>query len=82
MAVKKTQPFNFSKSLSELEQINEWFQKDDIDLDIGLSKFKRGLELIKQCRTRLKEVENEFREVRSQYKEPADEDLAGDSPEN
>lgn len=63
--------FDFSKAISELEEINNWFQKEDIDLEVGLSKFKRGLELIKKCRARLKEVENEFIKIK---KEVAQED--------
>ena len=33
-------------------------------MDTGLAKFRRGLELIKICRGRLKQVENEFIEIK------------------
>lgn len=66
---QKKSSFNFTKSLQELEEINGWFEQEDIDLDAGLSKFKRGLAIIKDCRAHLKEVENEFHEVRTQYEE-------------
>ena len=59
--------FDFSKSVEELEQINRWFQNEDIDLDQGLAKFRRGLELIKKCRGRLKQVENEFVEIKKEF---------------
>lgn len=65
--MSQNQPFDFSKAIDELEQINRWFQDEDIDLDTGLSKFRRGLELIKKCRERLKHVENEFVEIKKEF---------------
>lgn len=52
--------FDFTKALNEIEEINRWFQNEDINLDEGLIKFRRGLELIKQCKEKLRQVENEF----------------------
>lgn len=60
-------PYDFSKAIDELEEINHWFQNEDIDLDAGLTKFRRGLALIKHCRERLKQVENEFVEIKKEF---------------
>lgn len=70
---KDSEKFDFAKALKELEEINNWFQGDEIDLDIGLKKFRRGLSLIKKCRERLKQVENEFIEIKKEF--AADEPL-------
>lgn len=59
--------FDFSKAVKEIEEINNWFQNEDIDLSLGLEKFKKGLELIKKCKSRLKQVENEFTEIKKEY---------------
>lgn len=59
--------FDFSKTINELEEINRWFQNEDVDLDAGLTKFRRGLELIKKCRERLSQVENEFIEIKKEF---------------
>lgn len=59
--------FNFSKAIADIEKINQWFQNEEIDLDEGLEKFRNGLELIKKCKSRLKEVENEFADIKKQY---------------
>lgn len=64
---KERSKFDFTKAFQELEEINEWFQGEEIDLDEGLKKFRRGLELIKQCRGRLKEVENQFQEIKGDF---------------
>jgi exodeoxyribonuclease VII small subunit len=59
--------FDFASSIHQLEEINTWFQNEDLDLDEGLEKLKRGKELIKKCRTRLQEVENEFIEIKKEF---------------
>ncbi len=61
--------FHFTKSYEEIEKINEWFQKEDIDLDEALKKYKRGMELVKQCKERLKDAENKFEEVKKELQE-------------
>lgn len=58
--------FDFAKAMKELEEINKWFQEEEIDLDLGLEKLKRGKELITACRERLKDVENQFIQIRDQ----------------
>jgi exodeoxyribonuclease VII small subunit len=68
---KKQAKFNFNQALLELEEINRWFQQEDIDLEEGLKKLKSGKELIAKCRSRLKEVENEFVEIQDDM-EPAE----------
>ena len=73
----KDKPFDFAKALKELEEINRWFQNEEIDLDEGLTKFRRGLELIKKSKGRLKQVEIEFNEIKKEFggEEKASEEL-------
>jgi len=59
--------FNFTKAYKEIEEINEWFQREDIDLDEALKKYERGMELIKKCKERLKQAENKFEEIKKKY---------------
>jgi exodeoxyribonuclease VII small subunit len=61
MADKK---INLKESLGKLNSIVEWFdEQEEVDVEIGLEKVKEGAELIKVCRKRLSEVENEFKEI-------------------
>lgn len=62
------QKFDFASAIKELEEINHWFQSDEIDLDVGLEKLKQGKDLINQCRSRLQQVENEFTKIKADYK--------------
>ena len=61
--------FDFTESVNKLEEINSWFQNEDIDLDEGLQKLKVGKELIKKCRIRLQDVENEFIKIKKEFGE-------------
>lgn len=70
----KTKTAQFGDAYRELEEIVAWFEKDDIDLDEGLKKFERGLELAAQCRERLKSVENKVTEIKAKFGETSAED--------
>ncbi len=59
--------FNFKQALEELKKINDEFDSEDIDLDQALKKFKYGLELAKQCKDRLREIENEVVKIKERF---------------
>ncbi len=54
-----------SESLSKLESIAEWFEKQEkIDLEEGLEKVKQGAEIIKDLKTKLEGIKNKFEEIK------------------
>lgn len=56
---------NLSENLKQLSQIANWFDKmEEIDVEDGLEKVKEAVALIKSCKERLKEIENEFEEIK------------------
>ena len=58
---------DLTKSLEELNKIAIWFdQQEEADIEAGLKKVKEASVLIKQSRTRLAEIENEFKEIRKE----------------
>jgi len=61
------QKVNFAKAFEELEAITEWFEQGEADLEEGLKKFERGLELAKACKERLAEVENRVTEIKKKF---------------
>ena len=63
MADKKDK-ISFKKAVEELEEINKWFSEDEIDLEEGLKKLKRGNELILTCQKMLDEAETEFIDIK------------------
>jgi hypothetical protein len=56
---------NLSESLKKVQEIIAWFDdQEEVDVEKGLEKIKEGTGLIKESRTRLKEIENEFEVVK------------------
>ena len=66
-----TKPFEFEKALKELEEITAWFESSDVDLDQGLAKFERGMELSAQLKEHLQTVENRVEKIKQRFNEPA-----------
>ena len=62
-----TKPFEFEKSLKELEEITAWFESSEVDLDAGLAKFERGMELATDLKTHLATVENRVEKIRQRF---------------
>ena len=53
-----------------MEGIIKWFnEQEEVDVEAGLDKVKRGVVLIKAGKERLKELENEFDKVKKELKE-------------
>lgn len=59
----------FAQAFSELEEITGWFETAEVDLDEGLKKFERGLELAKLCKEKLAEVENKVVELKKKFED-------------
>lgn len=68
---KKTRPsaegFDFGRAYKELEDIVDWFEGGEVDLEAGLAKFERGLVLARKCKERLKEVENRVNAIKVKF---------------
>jgi exodeoxyribonuclease VII small subunit len=65
MATKKE--VSFAKAFAELEELTQWFETEDVDLDEGIKKFERGLELSTICKKKLAEVENKVTELKKKF---------------
>jgi exodeoxyribonuclease VII small subunit len=64
MAEKK---INLKESLSKLNDIVSWFEEqDEVDVEVGLEKVKEGANLVKDCKARLSEIENEFETIQKE----------------
>ena len=58
---------NVEKAFEELESITAWFERGEVDLDEGLKKFERGLELAAACKEKLMEIENKVSEIKKKF---------------
>ncbi len=64
----KRKTTNFALEFQELEEITRWFDgQEQLDLDAGLKKFERGLELAAVLKEKLAQVENKVEEIKSKF---------------
>jgi len=63
--------FEFDKALTELEEITQWFEGTNVDLDQGLIKFERGMELASKLKSHLSTVENRVEKIKARFAAPA-----------
>jgi len=68
MTTKKTKG-DFASKFKELEDIAEWFEKGEPDIDKGMKKFERASALAKELKTVLEEAENKIQIIRSSNEE-------------
>lgn len=55
------QKTNLTESLNSLQEIVTWFEEQvDVDVEEGLTKVKLAAQLIKDSKSRLAEIENDF----------------------
>ncbi len=57
----------FAEAFQELETITAWFETAEVDLDEGLKKFERGLELAQICKAKLAEVDNKVVDLKKKF---------------
>ena len=61
---------NLKDSLKRLNDIAVWFEEqDEVDVEAGLEKLKEGADLVKICKKRLSEIENEFEQIQREVTE-------------
>lgn len=66
---------DLSKNLEKLSAIASWFEtQKEIDVEEGLKKVKDAAVLIKESKSRLKEIENEFVEIKKNIEEEMGDD--------
>lgn len=66
MAVKK---FNYKKALDEIEQIVYKIENGEPDIDELSNMVQRAADLIKQCKTKLKDTGSELEDILQKLEE-------------
>jgi exodeoxyribonuclease VII small subunit len=60
MVMKK---FNYKNALEEIERIIEKIENEEIDVDELSALVKKAADLIKQCKAKLRDTENELGDI-------------------
>ena len=53
--------------MAKLEEILEWFEQDEIDLDQALAKYEAGLKLTKELEGYLETAENKVKVIKTKH---------------
>lgn len=73
MSKPRRSDVDVAHSFKELEEISQWFETSEPDLDEGLKRFERAMELSSALRERLEEAENTIKEIKVKYGEVTEE---------
>lgn len=63
MSKKKSNNFSISKSLEEIENINQYLQSEEVDIDKALEEFKKGIKLSQEIKKHLQQAENKVNKL-------------------
>lgn len=66
-AKKDTKAIDVAKGFSELEEIATWFEQGEDDLDQGLKKFERAMEIADALKKRLDAAENTIKDIKGRF---------------
>ena len=58
-----TKKFNYKKALEEIEDIVTKIESEEVDVDELSAMVKKAANLIRQCKTKLRETGNELEEI-------------------
>lgn len=64
---KKTEA-NYQSLSQELEAIMLELQREDLDIDVALEHYQRGLEVVQTLETYLKTAENSVKKLQAKFK--------------
>ena len=64
----ESEELNYSEALTELEQILEQIESDELDIDDLLGKVKRAAGLVEVCRLKLNGIEAEVENILTKIK--------------
>ncbi len=64
MPAKDSKQFKFAESYKKLQELTEWFEKDEIDLEEGIKKYEEGIKLVAELKKYLETMENKVKELK------------------
>ena len=60
---------SFEENMADLEEIVEKLENGDVNLDDAIEEFKKAMDLIKDCDSKLKNAEDTIAEIVGENKE-------------
>lgn len=69
MSDKTKNNISLFQAFKELEEITQQMENEEVDLEKGIPKFKRGLQLARFLKEKLTKIENEIEEIKVEFKD-------------
>ncbi len=60
---------SIQKKMKQLEEIVEWFESDNVDIDEALAKYESGLKLANELQDDVKSAKNKFTKIKKSFSE-------------
>jgi len=64
---KESKEVDVAKGFQELEDIAGWFERGETDLEKGLEKFERAMQVADVLKKRLAAAENRVKDIKKKY---------------
>ena len=64
---KDSKEIDIAKGFQELEEISEWFERGEANIDQGLEKFERAMAIADVLKKRLSAAENKVKEIKKKF---------------
>ncbi len=58
---------SIQNKMKRLEEIVEWFESEDVDIDEALAKYEAGLKLAEQLQADIKTTKNKFTKIKKSF---------------
>jgi exodeoxyribonuclease VII small subunit len=81
MSAKKPETLGYADAMTELEEILEELEGDDLDVDVLAERVRRASELIKACRARIARAQGDVDRIVTDLEEFEDDEDADDLEE-
>lgn len=65
--MKKNTELSYAELKLELDKLLDALQQDDISVDDALKNYERGMELVKQLESTLKDAENKITKIKAKF---------------
>lgn len=64
---KQSKEVPLRELLEQLDQLVDWFNQDDFDVEEGIVKFQDGMDLVKTINVRLSKLEHEVGIIKKRF---------------
>lgn len=80
MPKRPAEPKSFESALAELEQLVDQMESGSIELELALTHYKRGVELVRYCQSTLEHAEQQIRVLEADGLSPVKPEAHGGHP--